>query len=71
MQKSMIHSDHMVPLDTLEGFRIRPGFFDINGATALSDGVCSVSYTHLIKNKYSPFFPSEKNLFKCAFGSNT
>lgn len=25
MQKSMIHSDHMVPLDTLEGFRIRPG----------------------------------------------
>lgn len=36
----MIHSDHMVPLDTLEGFRIRPGFFDINGATALSDGVC-------------------------------
>ena len=40
MQKSMIHSDHMVPLDTLEGFRIRHGFFDINGATALSDGVC-------------------------------
>ena len=40
MQKSMIHSDHMVPLDTLEGFRIRPGFFYINGATALSDGVC-------------------------------
>lgn len=40
MQKSMIHSDHMVPLDTLEGFRISPGFFDINGATALSDGVC-------------------------------
>lgn len=40
MQKSMIHSDHLVPLDTLEGFRIRPGFFDINGATALSDGVC-------------------------------
>lgn len=40
MQKSMIHSDHMVPLDTLEGFQIRPGFFDINGATALSDGVC-------------------------------
>lgn len=40
MQKSMIHSDHMVLLDTLEGFRIRPGFFDINGATALSDGVC-------------------------------
>ena len=45
MQKSMIHSDHMVPLDTLEGFRIRPGFFDINGATALSDGVCFTIHT--------------------------
>lgn len=30
----------MVPLDTLEGFKVRPGFFDVNGATALSDGVC-------------------------------
>lgn len=40
MLKSLIHSGQMVPLDTLEGFRIRPGFFDINGATALSDGVC-------------------------------
>lgn len=40
MPKPITHFDHMVPLDTLEGFQIRPGFFDINGATALSDGVC-------------------------------
>ena len=26
MLKSLIHSGHMVPLDTLEGFRIRPDF---------------------------------------------
>ena len=38
--KAPTYYQNMVPLDTLEGFRIRPGFFDVNGATALSDGVC-------------------------------
>lgn len=38
--KSMTYYEHMVPIDTLEGFEVRPGFFDVNGATALSDGVC-------------------------------
>ena len=38
--KAPTYFEHMVPLDTLEGFQIRPGFFDVNGATALSDGVC-------------------------------
>ena len=38
--KAPTYYENMVPLDTLEGFRIRPGFFDVNGATALSDGVC-------------------------------
>ncbi len=37
---ALTYYDHMVPLDTLEGFKVRPGFFDVNGATALSDGVC-------------------------------
>lgn len=37
---ALTYYDHMVPLDNLEGFKVRPGFFDINGATALSDGVC-------------------------------
>ena len=32
--------NQMVPLDTLAGFKVRPGFYDVNGATALSDGVC-------------------------------
>lgn len=30
---------HMVPLDELEGFSIRPGFYEINGATAIPGGV--------------------------------
>ena len=37
---ALTYFNHMVPLDTLEGFKVRPGFYDINGATALSDGVC-------------------------------
>ncbi|MDD3204841.1 MAG: glycogen debranching protein GlgX [Lachnospiraceae bacterium] len=30
---------HLVPLDTLEGFDVRPGFYEINGATAIPGGV--------------------------------
>ena len=56
MQKSMIHSDHMVPLDTLEGFRIRPGFFDINGATALSDGVCFTIHSQALCKRTICYF---------------
>ena len=37
---ALTYYNHMVPLDTLEGFKVRPGFYDVNGATALSDGVC-------------------------------
>ena len=37
---ALTYNNHMVPLDTLEGFRVRPGFYDVNGATVLSDGVC-------------------------------
>lgn len=37
---TLAHSTNMVPVDTLEGFKIRPGFYDVNGATALSVGVC-------------------------------
>ena len=36
----LTYYNQMVPLDTLEGFKVRPGFYDVNGATALSDGVC-------------------------------
>lgn len=39
-RSSFIHSNNMISTDTLEGFKIRPGFFDLNGATALSNGVC-------------------------------
>lgn len=38
--KPMTYYKQLVPTDILEGFEVRPGFFDVNGATALSDGVC-------------------------------
>lgn len=31
---------HMIPLDEIEGFQVRPGFYEINGATAIPGGVC-------------------------------
>ena len=33
------HSIHLVPLDQVGGFSVRPGFYEINGATAIPGGV--------------------------------
>ena len=30
---------HLVPFDTIAGYEVRPGFYDINGATAIPGGV--------------------------------
>ena len=30
---------HLQPLDTINGFKVRPGFYDYNGAWALPNGV--------------------------------
>lgn len=40
------HAIHLVPLDNIEGFEIRPGFYDINGATAIPGGVNFTVHTH-------------------------
>ena len=37
---------HMVPLDYVNGYQIRPGFYDINGATAIPGGVNFTVYSH-------------------------
>ncbi len=37
---------HLVPLDTIDGFDVRPGFYDINGATAIPGGVNFTIYSH-------------------------
>ena len=30
---------HLIPLDKVNGYDVRPGFYGINGATALREGV--------------------------------
>ena len=37
---------HLVPLDHISGFDVRPGFYDSNGATAIPGGVNFTVYSH-------------------------
>ena len=30
---------HLIPLDNINGYDVRPGFYEISGATALREGV--------------------------------
>ena len=49
--KSMVATEekHLIPLDKVNGYDVRPGFYGINGATALREGVnftvCSLEAT--------------------------
>ena len=40
---------HLIPLDSINGYEVRPGFYGINGAPALREGVnftiCSMEAT--------------------------
>ena len=37
---------HMVPMDVIAGFEVRPGMYDINGATAIPGGVNFTIYSY-------------------------
>ena len=37
---------HLVPMDHISGFDIRPGFYETNGATAIPGGVNFTVYSH-------------------------
>lgn len=37
---------HMVPMDVIEGFEVRPGMYEINGATAIPCGVNFTVYSY-------------------------
>ncbi|MCI9594778.1 MAG: glycogen debranching protein GlgX [Lachnospiraceae bacterium] len=37
---------HLVPMDRISGFDVRPGFYEINGATAIPGGVNFTVYSH-------------------------
>ena len=38
-QVSLPRTIHLVPLNNIAGFDVRPGFYEINGATAIPGGV--------------------------------
>ena len=43
---SLPHTIHLIPLDYIDGFAVRPGFYEINGATAIPGGVNFTVYSH-------------------------
>lgn len=43
-------SFHLIALDTISGFEVRPGFYEINGATAIPGGVNFTIHSHNATN---------------------
>ena len=43
---SLPRTIHLVPMDHVAGFDIRPGFYETNGATAIPGGVNFTVYSH-------------------------
>ena len=43
---SLPRTIHLIPLDYIDGFAVRPGFYEINGATAIPGGVNFTVYSH-------------------------
>lgn len=41
-----VMSSHLLPLDTVEGYKVRPGFYEINGATAIPGGISFTVHSH-------------------------
>ena len=45
-QLSLPRAIHLVPMDRIAGFDVRPGFYETNGATAIPGGVNFTVYSH-------------------------
>lgn len=41
-----VMGSHLLPLDTVEGYKVRPGFYEINGATAIPGGISFTVHSH-------------------------
>lgn len=41
-----VFGSHLLPLDTVEGYKVRPGFYEINGATAIPGGISFTVHSH-------------------------
>lgn len=53
--------EQIVPMDELNGFQIRPGFYEINGATALSCGVNFTVHSHYAESCELLLYHREQN----------
>ena len=47
---------HLKPLDTVNGFKIRPGFYDHNGAWAMPNGVSFTVHSQGCPGSREAFF---------------
>ena len=45
-QLNLPRTIHLIPLNYIDGFAVRPGFYEINGATAIPGGVNFTVYSH-------------------------
>lgn len=52
---------HLVPMDHIDGFDVRPGFYEINGATAIPGGVNFTVYSHNATSIELLLFKREEN----------
>lgn len=43
---SLPRTIHLIPMDYLDGFAVRPGFYETNGATAIPGGVNFTVHSH-------------------------
>ena len=46
VQMALPRTIHLIPLDHIAGFDVRPGFYEINGATAIPGGVNFTVHSH-------------------------
>lgn len=52
---------HLVPMDHIDGFDVRPGFYETNGATAIPGGVNFTVYSHNATSIELLLFKREEN----------
>ena len=45
-QVALLRTIHLIPMNTIAGFDVRPGFYEINGATAIPGGVNFTIHSH-------------------------
>ena len=72
--KKMVAAEekHLIPLDKVNGYEVRPGFYGINGATALREGVnFTVSSLEAAGVELLLYHRGEKSPMQCCLFRNT